>query len=306
MEFVGSHDMTEEKNWQKLKTMMDVQSFVDFYAANLYLCNMDFNRHHNIYLFKSRKVSTKNPYADGRWHWMLYDVDYSTGDNSNVLVDHNMFQGNFLNRKHGLSLDPMFPSLAKNQHFREMFVNTYLDLANDVYGAEEMSAQLDQFKEKWREAAYNTVLRYPLKADGETLDPETHSSRFQANCDKLAEFFQKRFEYDAPHMADYFGLTGKQVTVTLKGAEGGSIGLNTLNPDLSKGDWSGVYYTDVPVRLAALPETGKKLDHWEVSSGELTENEDGSASLKLSQDTTVRAVFVVDDAPAEETVEDAS
>ena len=100
-------------------------------------------------------------------------------------------------------------------------------------------------------------------------------------------------------MADYFQLTGQQVTVTLQGSSGGSIGLNTLTPDLSSGSWSGVYYTDVPVQLSAHPEPGMRLDHWEVSSGKLEQSEDGSASLRLDGDVTVSAVFVPDEGAAE-------
>lgn len=299
MEFVGSHDMTKEENWEKLNTMMDVQSFADFYAANFYLCNMDFNWHHNVYLFKTRKVRAGNPWTDGRWHWMLYDVDYSTGDNPNVPADHTMFRGYFLNHRHGIDLDPMFPYLAKNEHFRALFVNTYLDIANDVYGAEEMSELLEQHRERWREAAYATVLRYPLKDDADSLNAETHASRFLVNCDKLSDFFQKRFDYDVPQMANYFQLTGKQVNVTLQGSEGGTVTLNTLTPDLSEQDWQGVYYTDIPVVLRANPEPGMKLDHWETSSGTLSEDANGDTLLTLKKDTTVRAVFAVDDSPEE-------
>lgn len=306
MDYVASHDLTDSKNWTELNTMMDVQSFIDVYAANLYLCNMDFNWHHNIYLFRTRKPRTGNVWADGRWHWMLYDVDYSTGDNSSVTADHNMFQGKFLNSKHGLSLDPLFPYLAKNREFRALFVNTFMDLANEVYGAEEMDAVLDQLREQWKEAAYASVLRYPLKDDADTLNRDTHDSRFTANCDKLSEFFHQRFDYTVPYMADYFHLTGRQVTVTLRGGVGGGMGLNTLTPDLSGGDWNGIYYTDVPIRLIPKPQEGMKLDHWEVSSGELKQAEDGSAVLRLKDDVTIRPVYAVDEGEEAETPEAAS
>jgi hypothetical protein len=115
----------------------------------------------------------------------------------------------------------------------------------------------------------------------------------------MAEFFQGRFDYAVPQMADYFGLTGKRVTVTLQGAEGGTVTLNTITPDLSGGDWQGIYYTDVPVVLRANPEPGQKLDHWELSSGSVSEDENGDTLLKLKGDVTVRPVFTVDDSPAE-------
>lgn len=292
MEYVASHDLTTEENWAELNTMMDVQSFIDVYAANLYLCNLDFNWHHNIYLFRTYKPHAGNQWADGRWHWKLYDVDYSSAANTQVPVDHNMFEGTFLNQRHGLSLDPLFPYLAKNEHFREMFVNTFLDIANDVYGADEMRGVMKRFKRKWKEAAYTFVLRYPLAGDENSLNRETHDSRFLNTCNRVTAFFRDRFNYAVPQMARYFSLTGAQVQVTLQNSSGGGIGMNTLHPDLSGGDWTGIYYTDVPIQLTPEPEEGMKLDHWEVSSGTLEQAEDGSASLRLDGNVTIRAVYV--------------
>ncbi len=297
MEFAASHDLSQSDNWAELNTMMDVQSFIDFYAAELYLCNSDFNWHQNIYLYKSLHKSKKNPYADGRWHWMFYDADYSSGVNSQVPADLNLFTAPFLNKKYSLAKDPLFPHLMKNTEFRTRFVNTYLDLANDVYGAEEMSELVGSFKERWAAAAYASVLRYPQKDDADTLNPETRESRFTSNCDKLAQFFRDRFGYAVPYMADYCSLTGKQVTVTLQGAPGGTISLNTLTPDLSQAEWSGIYYTDVPVTLSAQAEPGMVFDRWEVSSGTLEDAASPETTLSLREDTTVTAVFRQEDAP---------
>ncbi len=299
VDFAAGHDLSKEKNWEKLNRMMDVQSFIDYYASNIYICNRDINWHQNLFLLKTRKVRSGNPYADGRWHWILFDMDYSSGYTADTPVDYDMFRGTFLNQKHSLAADPLFPHLMKNRHFREMFVRTFLDMGNEVFGAEEMTAVAEDLKEHWSEAAFAHVLRYPAAADATSLNRETHASRFQGTCDKMAEFFQGRFDYAVPQMADYFGLTGKRVTVTLQGAEGGTVTLNTITPDLSGGDWQGIYYTDVPVVLRANPEPGQKLDHWELSSGSVSEDENGDTLLKLKGDVTVRPVFTVDDSPAE-------
>ena len=64
--------------------------------------------------------------------------------------------------------------------------------------------------------------------------------------DDLRRFFEYRFDYIVPYMAEEFNLTGTLENITLKvnDVEGGTINLNTTTPDVSDGSWTGKYYTD--------------------------------------------------------------
>jgi hypothetical protein len=71
-------------------------------------------------------------------------------------------------------------------------------------------------------------------------------------------------------MAEYFGLTGTQETVTLSSnVQGAPVTLNTITPTLSSdGTWSGSYFTDYTVTATAV---FSNFDHWEVTSADHTE-----------------------------------
>ena len=45
--------------------------------------------------------------------------------------------------------------------------------------------------------------------------------------------------------------TLEEVKLEVNETEGGTILLNTTTPDLSKGSWSGKYYTDFPITVTA-------------------------------------------------------
>lgn len=293
--FAQQNDLSDADKYAELCSMMDVQSFIDYYATNLYVCNQDTNWHQNIYLFRTKEVSTSNPYADGRWHWMLYDMDFSSGTTSRAPVTLNSFTQARLNSKYTLDNDPLFSELMANEQFRQQFVTTFMDIANTVYGEDEMTAVLDTCDSLYRAAAYQSVLRYPNKED--VRDDETKLSRFNGYIDEMKDFFSRRFEIIVPAMVDYFDLSGKLKRVTVENAtpQGGAVQLNTLT--VGDKPLSGKYYTSVPVTLTAIPNEGWVFAGWEVSSGKLADASSEQTTLSFKHRTTVTARF----APAKAT-----
>ena len=63
-------------------------------------------------------------------------------------------------------------------------------------------------------------------------------------------------------MAEAMELTGSLEKVTLQATDGGSIVLNTIEPDLISGEWSGFYYTDYPIKVTAIAEEGYRFAGW--------------------------------------------
>lgn len=292
LDYVSTADLSDSEQYAQLCTMMDMESFVDCYATEIYLANQDWYEGQNGYLYYSKKTSKSNSYADGRWHWLLYDLDYSSGSNADTPYTLNSFTAKRLSPSKTLSNDPFFPYLMKNADFCRQFVTTFTDLANGVYDTETMNGILDSLSEEYREMAWVCVQRYPKMDDALTNDSKTHASRFTAYCDELKEFFAKRFDSIMPDMADYFKLNGKLSTVTVEqnDANGGTVKLNTLTV---QSGWSGQYYSDYPVTVTAQPAEGYLFDHWEVSpNGTLSDADAPTAEVSFNGSVTVTAVFV--------------
>ena len=105
------------------------------------------------------------------------------------------------------------------------------------------------------------------------------------------------FSFASLHLADYFGLTGTPAAITIENdtPEGGSITLNTITPALfDSKEWTGSYYTDFPLTLAAVPREGWVFDGWEVekgSHGEVKELSREEAELTFTGDVRVKGIF---------------
>lgn len=293
LDFISEHDLSDPENYAQLNTMMDMESFIDFYSAQIYIANLDWYEGQNGVLFYSKKLDASNPYADQRWHWILYDLDYSSGTGE-TYPGYDSFAGPRLSKSRTLSNDPFFPKLMKNEQFCHQFINAFLDIGNSVYDAETMSGILDALSEDYREMAWVCVGRYPKTDDGATRNEESHDSRFKANCEDVKSFFKQRFDAIIPAMEAYFSLSGRlcNLTITTENAECGTVRLNTLDLDLTEGEWVGRYHSDCPVTLTAEAAEGYVFAGWKVSqNGTIIEGDLPYAELRFIGDTTAEAVF---------------
>lgn len=289
LDFAAQNDLSVPENYEALLSMMDVDSFIDYYATQIYIANQDWYEGQNGFLCFSKKTSKSNPYADGRWHWMLYDLDFSTGSSLSNQVTVNTFTSNRLKPSKKLGNDLLFPHLKRNPDFRRQFVTTFMDIANGVYDAASMNEMLDSLMEENREMAWGGVLRYPKLEDETASNEATHETRFDGYCKEIKEFFSERYDYIVPDMAKYFELSEKLCNVTVEVPEGcKTVKLNTLTLDKS---WSGQYYSDYPVTLTVQLSEGYVLKEWEVSNGsKLTEEKELSAEVSFTGDVTIRPV----------------
>ena len=171
-----------------------------------------------------------------------------------------------------------------NAQFREQFVLTFLDLANENFSPEQVNAHLDQLAETYTDQADLSWQRWNTVSQYETV-PE--------QIEDLRTFFEKRFDAVIPYLARHFDLTGDLVTLTLSQEGEGTVTLNSISPDLSGQNWSGRYYTDYPVALTAEAPEGYSFVGWEIEGGETVSGSasDAQIQVRLETDTEIRAVF---------------
>lgn len=233
--YISSTDLSLEENYAYLEQMMDMQSYIDYIAANVYLCNMDMSETKNYVLWRTIE-DDGSAMGDGRWRWMLYDIDclewvdksfYNAPERAaiNSFAQRMQFTGVAVNEH------MLFSAAKNNETFRKQFVLSFLDMANVNFNSDNVERIFGQW-------GYD--------------------------FSKVEEFFRNRFDYIVPYMAEEFELVGTLEDVNLKTntVEGGKIQLNTTKPDLSDGYWTGKYYTDYPVIATAIPEEGYKFIGW--------------------------------------------
>ncbi len=134
--FVELADMTIDANYQKACELLDIQSFIDYYAAEIYMArNADWPSA-NYALWRSRKTSEK-PYEDGKWRWMLFDVN--TASLKDELAEHDTL--NYV-----LEECRMFANLSKNEQFKKDFSARLREMRDVVFSDNLVDQKLDDYK----------------------------------------------------------------------------------------------------------------------------------------------------------------
>jgi len=265
--------LSEEELYNALVDLIDVESFIDYYASMIYIDNWDWLPH-NGRIWKAETLSDNNPYQDGKWRWMVYDTELCE-----IGYDVNTFAvGNISTWQ----TDPLAQILVTNESFCQQFVTTFMDLANTVFEKEHVLQVFDSVLATYEHAIDAQGIRW-----GDDWADEVYSE-----LDYIREFYEKRFDYITVYLKEEFELQGELVPILLDNTnpEKGSIQINTVVPELQDGSWSGFYYTDYPVTLSVIEKKKGSFKGWYDIEGNLVSEELG-ITVELSGENYYRAVW---------------
>lgn len=237
--FLNTHDMSEEASYAELDRLMDIQSYIDFSCVNVYFANLDYNEYKNCLCWRARKTGP-GKYEDGRWRWALFDLDLENLDYGFLMEEINTFTLDTHYAGSAFNTRPMYVALKRNPLFRRQFVLSFMDMVNTDFTVERAAEAM----EDWGA----TPIWWGMQ-------PEWTEG-----------FFPARTEFITGCLAEEFGLTGTRETLSLSvnDSEAGKILLNTIEPDLSGGEWRGSYFTDYPVTVTAVANRGYCFKEWRL------------------------------------------
>ena len=285
-------DMTNKENYEDFCKNFDVQSYIDYFAAQIYWSNSDWPQR-NLAAWKTNAVDETNPYADGKWRMFLFDTESGQGlyDSQNNSVNTNSF--NLIASKTD-DCSRMFINLLSNEEFREQYTVTMMDLANYNFDPEKTASAINYYKDNYKQQILDTYERF----FSNSLSGQRGEEKFEKEYRTITNFYQNREQYITQYMQRGFGLKGSLAKVDItNNAEKGTVCLNTLTLD-GLSSWSGEYFTDYPITVKALPNEGCTFERWEVSGADIDSSKLTSAELEipLSGAVSVRAVYVGDPA----------
>ena len=133
LSFLSESDMSIEENYSRACELVDIQSCIDYYALEIYVCNIDWPMH-NYILWKSREVRP-GEYSDGKWRWIACDLNF-TASNSNVELDMIGWA------KYG---DAVFRNLMKNENFAAALTSRLIELSETDFNSTVANTYIDDY-----------------------------------------------------------------------------------------------------------------------------------------------------------------
>ena len=276
--FAKNNNMSNAANYEKISQMLDIDSFIDYMATEIYIINEDWPGN-NYAMWRVRNTDESNPYSDGRWRMLYYDTEMGVDHYGNSSTKYNINNLQKIMNNKSDFLPVIFNSLMKNSSFKEKFVTSMMDQMNVNYNWSRCQELMKPFYDAYFPELTKYFSRFPSWANVGNASTPCYN--------RMVTFLKNRPSYVPTMMKNSLGLgSAVSVNVTAVNSDGGTVKLNTSQLDLSKG-FSGKYFTDYKITLTAEPKEGYIFKGW---SGGIS-SQSKTISVSLSGNTNIQAVF---------------
>jgi hypothetical protein len=273
IDYMSTNDMSTDAAYQYIKSMVDLDECILYFAAQAYYDNMDWPGT-NIKYWRERST-------EGKWRWILFGLDFGFGLYAHgAWEDHIQFMFSPVETRYS---NPPWATifqrkLIENPTIKNQFINRIADLLNTNFKSARVVEIINNLANHI--ASEITKHRARWKLTGENLT-------------KMTTFAQDRPAYLRTHVRSYFGC-GDDGKITISSMEGGSIQLNSLRLQFKDMPFSGDYFQGNAVHLKAIPAPGYKFDGWSGTNS----SKNDTLSLFVGRSTSITAAFSIDSSNA--------
>ncbi|MBD5134479.1 MAG: hypothetical protein HDT39_00740 [Lachnospiraceae bacterium] len=201
--YAATHDMSVDKYYDKICEMMDINSFTDWICAEIYLGNNDCIKpgrpDNNVKVWRVMVPDASNPYADGKWRWILYDTDKAVGYQNDYMFDDvskRLLEYNELSE-----MQKLFLNLIVNDEYRQLFINTFTSMGTTVFNQNVQEVKWEDFSRTYTSMLDRYYARFP------SSEPDLQKSLLRV--ESIKEFFYNRPNYVTGMMDELNRYLGK-------------------------------------------------------------------------------------------------
>ncbi len=182
-------DFTDEAVYTVFCESMDIESFADYYATEIYIANKDWGPRKNYQLWRARTPEEGNEYADGKWRYILYDTEFSMGLYGSTNASTDSFNS-------ALEGDKLFAAVMKNAGFRELFTTTIKRIGSVNFDYTACSEKLTEYTELYKPLMQDYYVRF--------YGPKTWlKGSFDSNVKTMKDFLRDRYSKIVSYVEAY-------------------------------------------------------------------------------------------------------
>jgi len=309
--FLNSPGVANPTNYAYIQTQMDVDSFINLQAANIYFRNTDWPGNNSPYWRYTAAYNPSAPFGlDGRWRWMLLDTDFGFGLDLDYVNNTGAYGPNDATHDTlAMALAPSGPGwpnppwatfilrrLIDNAAFHNQFINRMADLLNTSFSSNRVVGVIDAMAAEYAPEMDEHIRRWRR--------PDSTTS-WSNHVTTARTFGAQRAGSMRTHIISQFSaVTGTfNVTVNVSPTNAGVVRVNsiTIAPETpgvgtEPYPWTGVYFAGVPIHVTATPKPGYRFAGWVHDPGATSE------TITVSSDISVTALFEEEDAPESPTL----
>lgn len=209
--YVTGSDMSYASHYARACELMDMDGFIDYLCFQIWCGNEDWSLKQNIACFRARTPDPSNPYADGKWRFMLYDLDFCIGiwsrEGNYYSYDTDTYTAAMPFAGGGVLSNPLVASLWRSADFRRAVAERMLSLSKTAYASDRATALLSRYEEKLAPNMENYYRRFGSVSMTE--------ADFRDCMAGFAQYFERRAAYILAYTWEHTGydLSGSVQTV---------------------------------------------------------------------------------------------
>lgn len=188
LSFVKNNDMSNNDNYNKVKEMLDIENYIDFWIGELYTTNNDIV---NLRYFNNSLLD------NGKIKMIFYDFDYAFYNHSLNYLTWMLDPNGMGEYKYDNTL---LIRLMRNKEFKQLFLDRLSYNMNNVWTDENVLNRFNEFKKLLEPEMPRNQERW-----GYTMDT------WYKECEKLENYIKKRRSYMLNSIKWYYGLTSKEM-----------------------------------------------------------------------------------------------
>ncbi len=264
--YISANNLALDNHYKHVQTLMDVENFMDYQIAQIYLANTDWpGNNNNFWRLRTTQYKPYAPYGhDGRWRWLMFDTDFGFSGTNNAT--HNTLT--FATEPNG----PAWPNppqstlilrrLLLNTSFKNDFINRFADMLNTHFAPGRANQIINEMRDALNPEMQEHINRWGRP--GSMTNWLTDVSRMNA-------FVNARPMQMRQFMQNYFNILGQvTLTVDVSNPSHGYVRVNTIELNGSTPGvagqpfpWNGVYFYGTPIRFEAVSKPGFIFSHWD-------------------------------------------
>ena len=190
--FKAHKDLTAQEDFDEFAKLVDTDSVRDYFLAEVWINNKWDWPGKNWSMWKTANVDESNEYADGRWRFMFYDMEFggvsgSSDSRTNTVKEDNYKPKGLLDMGTNNPAVLCFAYAMTNEAFRNDFNEKLEALSSGIYEKENANAVLDSYTAQYSPLFDQFFERYPGSGDS---DNAVYGGYASVQC--IKDFIEKR------------------------------------------------------------------------------------------------------------------
>lgn len=242
--------------YDEVKTLLDIDEFTNYMAAELYIGNDD---------WPDNNVKAYRSLQDGRFRFIFFDVDYALNAWGRNLSS--------LNNYGSVKMVRLFLNLLKHNEYRKKFIDTFCNMAGSVYEKERVNAIVDELAD---------AMRPMSQYDGKL--PDNSANTIKQKLENRLEDLTNQLQQYAPMQLDGVKKYNIQFGADVAGAR---IYLNGI--EVPYASFNGALFS--PAQLEAKAPAGYTFAGWRKYNGTRYTNVKDAVINVTSNTVSLTAMF---------------